>query len=43
MMENESIELPCTPEAEARIIQELTDKAESNLSEGNLYYVISNR
>ncbi|XP_009622829.1 ubiquitin carboxyl-terminal hydrolase 9 [Nicotiana tomentosiformis] len=43
MMENGSIELPCTPEEEARIIQELTRKAESNLREGNTYYVISNR
>lgn len=43
MMENGSIELPCTPEEEARIIQELISKAESNLREGNTYYVISNR
>lgn len=43
MMENGSIELPCTPEEEARVIQELITKAESNLREGNLYYVISNR
>ncbi|KAG5593506.1 hypothetical protein H5410_044020 [Solanum commersonii] len=43
MMENGSIELPCTPEEEARIIQELISKAESNLKQGNLYYVISNR
>ncbi|PHU27926.1 Ubiquitin carboxyl-terminal hydrolase 9 [Capsicum chinense] len=43
MMENGSIELPCTPEEEAKIIQELNTKADSNLKPGNLYYVISNR
>ncbi|KAK4421450.1 Ubiquitin carboxyl-terminal hydrolase 10 [Sesamum alatum] len=43
MMENGSIELPCKPEEERRIVQELTAKAESNLREGNLYYVISSR
>ncbi|KAK4389635.1 Ubiquitin carboxyl-terminal hydrolase 10 [Sesamum angolense] len=43
MMENGSIELPCKPEEERRIVQELTAKAESNFREGNLYYVISSR
>lgn len=43
MMENGSIELPCKPEEERRIVQELTAKAESNLREGNLYYPISSR
>lgn len=43
MMENGSIELPCTSEEEARIIQELMSKAESNLKQGNLFYVVSNR
>lgn len=43
IMENESIELPCTPEQEKSIVRELTEKAESNLREGNLYFVVSNR
>ncbi|KAK4423195.1 Ubiquitin carboxyl-terminal hydrolase 10 [Sesamum alatum] len=43
MMENGSLELPCKPEEEKRIVQELTDKAEANLREGNLYYVVSSR
>ncbi|KAG8374513.1 hypothetical protein BUALT_Bualt10G0002800 [Buddleja alternifolia] len=43
MMENGSIELPCKPEEERRIVQDLNSKAESNLREGYLYYVISNR
>lgn len=43
MMENGSIELPFSPEEERRIIQELTNKAESSLREGNLFYVISSR
>lgn len=42
-MENGSAEMPCTPEEERRIIEELTAKAEANLREGNLYYVISSR
>ncbi|KAL3817855.1 hypothetical protein ACJIZ3_003760 [Penstemon smallii] len=42
-MENGSIELPCKPEEERRIVQELTAKAEANLRQGNLYYAISNR
>ncbi|KAL0446556.1 UNVERIFIED_CONTAM: Ubiquitin carboxyl-terminal hydrolase 10 [Sesamum latifolium] len=41
MMENGSLELPCKPEEEKRIVQELTDKAEANLRDGNLYYVVS--
>ncbi|KAI3453300.1 hypothetical protein Pfo_009963 [Paulownia fortunei] len=43
VMENGSIELPCKPEEEKMIVQELTAKAEANLREGNLYYVISSR
>ncbi|XP_059662124.1 ubiquitin carboxyl-terminal hydrolase 9-like [Cornus florida] len=43
MMENGAVGLPCTPEEEKRIITELTNKAESNMKEGNLYYIISNR
>ncbi|KAF8379919.1 hypothetical protein HHK36_027384 [Tetracentron sinense] len=43
LMDNESSCLPCTPEEEHKIIRELTEIAESNLKEGNLYYVISNR
>ncbi|XP_051115413.1 ubiquitin carboxyl-terminal hydrolase 9-like [Andrographis paniculata] len=43
MMENGSIELPCKPEEEKRIVRELNDKAESNLREGDLYYVISSK
>lgn len=43
MMENGSIELPCKPEEEKRIVRELNEKAESNLREGNLYYVVSNK
>ena len=43
MMENGAIGIPYTPEEEKRIITELANKAESNLKEGNLYYVVSNR
>ncbi|XAR70110.1 Ubiquitinyl hydrolase 1 [Bertholletia excelsa] len=43
MMENGAIGIPFTPEEEKRIVSELYRKAESNLKEGNLYYVISNR
>lgn len=43
MMDNGSIELPFSPGEEGRIIQELTNKAESSLREGNLFYVISSR
>ncbi|XP_043715927.1 ubiquitin carboxyl-terminal hydrolase 9-like isoform X2 [Telopea speciosissima] len=43
LMDNEASCLPCTPEEEKRIIEELTKEAESNLKEGNLYYIISSR
>lgn len=43
LMDNDSLCLPCTPEEERRIVKELTEKAESSLKEGNLYYVVSNR
>ncbi|KAL1568811.1 ubiquitinyl hydrolase 1 [Salvia divinorum] len=42
-MENGSMEMPCTPEEERSIIEELAAKAETNLREGNLYYVVSSR
>ncbi|XP_057969699.1 ubiquitin carboxyl-terminal hydrolase 9-like isoform X2 [Malania oleifera] len=43
LMENGASCLPYTPEEEKRIVTELTNAAESNLKEGNLYYVVSNR
>ncbi|XP_035842496.1 ubiquitin carboxyl-terminal hydrolase 9 isoform X2 [Helianthus annuus] len=43
MMDNESLCLPCTPEEEARIVKQLTEKDESCLKEGNFYYVLSTR
>lgn len=43
MMEAGASCLPCTPEEEKRIVTDLMRMAESNLKEGNLYYVISNR
>lgn len=35
--------LPLPPDEEKRIVKELTKESESNLKEGNIYYVISNR
>ena len=32
-----------SPQEEKRIVKELNDQAESNLQEGNLYYVVSSR
>ncbi|XP_052211604.1 ubiquitin carboxyl-terminal hydrolase 9-like [Diospyros lotus] len=43
MMENGAIGIPFTPEEERRIVTDLTNKAESNLKEGDLYYVVSSR
>ncbi|XP_077248420.1 ubiquitin carboxyl-terminal hydrolase 10-like [Tasmannia lanceolata] len=43
LMNNEDIRLPYTPEEEKRIIKELRDAAESDLKQGNLYYLVSNR
>lgn len=43
MMENGASCLPHPPEEEDRIVMDLMNKSESNLKEGNLYYVISNR
>ncbi|XP_042504881.1 ubiquitin carboxyl-terminal hydrolase 9-like [Macadamia integrifolia] len=43
LIDNEASCLPYTPEEERRIVEELTKEAESNLKEGSLYYVISNR
>uniref|UniRef100_A0A251SWI6 Putative peptidase C19, ubiquitin-specific peptidase, DUSP domain-containing protein n=2 Tax=Helianthus annuus TaxID=4232 RepID=A0A251SWI6_HELAN len=42
-MDNGSLWLPCTPHEEAKIVKELTGKAESCSKEGDLYYVLSNR
>lgn len=36
-------DFPCTTEEERRVVTELTNEAEANLKEGNLYFVISNR
>ncbi|KAK4797362.1 hypothetical protein SAY86_029688 [Trapa natans] len=35
--------LPIPPEEEKRIVDELMEKSERNLKEGNVYYVVSNR
>lgn len=43
MMDNGASCLPHPPEEENRIVTDLMNKSESNLKEGNLYYVISNR
>uniref|UniRef100_A0A7N0T7J2 Ubiquitin carboxyl-terminal hydrolase n=1 Tax=Kalanchoe fedtschenkoi TaxID=63787 RepID=A0A7N0T7J2_KALFE len=43
MMEDGGIRLPCSPEEERRIFEELTRKAEANLAAGNIYYLISYR
>ena len=43
MMENGGSCLPYTPEQEKQIVDDLMNKSESNLREGNLYYVVSNR
>ncbi|XP_077234151.1 ubiquitin carboxyl-terminal hydrolase 9-like [Tasmannia lanceolata] len=40
---NEDSCLPCTPEEERRVITELSDAANSDLKEGNLYYLLSIR
>ncbi|KAL5551499.1 hypothetical protein UlMin_001675 [Ulmus minor] len=42
-METEESSLPIPPEEEKRIVKELNDRAEANLKEGDLYYVVSNR
>ncbi|KAF8412058.1 hypothetical protein HHK36_000011 [Tetracentron sinense] len=42
LIDNESSCLPCAPEEEKQIIRELTEIAESNLKEGNLYFLVSN-
>ncbi|OVA20111.1 Ubiquitin carboxyl-terminal hydrolases family 2 [Macleaya cordata] len=42
-MDNDTSCLPCIPEEEKRIVRELTEVAESNLKEGNLYYVLTNK
>ncbi|KAE8717492.1 Ubiquitin carboxyl-terminal hydrolase 9 [Hibiscus syriacus] len=43
MMEDGVSCLPCTPEEQKRIVTELKNESESNLKEGNLYFVISSR
>ncbi|XP_076903003.1 ubiquitin carboxyl-terminal hydrolase 9-like [Bidens hawaiensis] len=43
MMDNESVCLPCTPRQEARVVKDLTDKAESTFKEGDLFFVVSAR
>ncbi|KAK9161091.1 hypothetical protein Syun_007432 [Stephania yunnanensis] len=43
LMDYETSCLPCTPEEEKQIINKLSNIAESNLKEGDLYFVISNR
>ncbi|XP_058203138.1 ubiquitin carboxyl-terminal hydrolase 9-like isoform X2 [Rhododendron vialii] len=43
MMENGASGIPLAPEEEKGIVEELSKQAESNLKEGNLYYVVSNR
>ncbi|XP_023636304.1 ubiquitin carboxyl-terminal hydrolase 10, partial [Capsella rubella] len=43
MVENGVCDLPFTPEEEKRIVSELTTESESNLNEGNVYFVISKR
>jgi len=43
MMENGGSCLPYTPEQEKQIVDDLMNKSESSLKEGNLYYVVSNR
>lgn len=43
MMENGASGIPLAPEEEKRIVEELSKQAESNLKEGDLYYVVSNR
>lgn len=43
IMDNGESCLPHPPEEENRIVMDLMNKSESNLKEGNIYYVISNR
>ncbi|XP_021300601.1 ubiquitin carboxyl-terminal hydrolase 9-like isoform X2 [Herrania umbratica] len=43
MMENGASCLPCTPEEEKKIVNDLRNESERNLKEGNLYFVISSR
>eukprot|EP00268_Persea_americana_P027801 TRINITY_DN27076_c0_g1_i2.p1 TRINITY_DN27076_c0_g1~~TRINITY_DN27076_c0_g1_i2.p1 ORF type:complete len:926 (-),score=172.52 TRINITY_DN27076_c0_g1_i2:429-3206(-) len=43
LMENMESCLPCTPEEERSTIKDLMESSESNLREGNLYYVLSNK
>ncbi|KAJ0106130.1 hypothetical protein Patl1_17393 [Pistacia atlantica] len=43
MMENGGSCLPCTPDEERQIVQDLSNQSEIDLKEGNLYYLISAR
>lgn len=43
MMDNGASCLPVPPDEERRVVEELTGKAEANLKEGNVYFVVSNR
>ncbi|KAF6136233.1 hypothetical protein GIB67_001642 [Kingdonia uniflora] len=43
LMEDEGSCLPYTPEEEKQIIKDLTKIAESNLKEGNIYYILCNK
>ncbi|XP_044477487.1 ubiquitin carboxyl-terminal hydrolase 9-like [Mangifera indica] len=43
MMENGGSCLPCTPDEERQIVQDLSRQSEIDLKEGNLYYLISTR
>ncbi|KAL9439702.1 hypothetical protein AB3S75_025209 [Citrus x aurantiifolia] len=43
MMENGGSCLPCTPDEERQIVQDLKNHSELDLKEGNLYFLISTR
>ncbi|KAH9718878.1 ubiquitin carboxyl-terminal hydrolase 10 [Citrus sinensis] len=43
MMENGGSCLPCTPDEERQIVQDLKNQSELDLKEGNLYFLISTR
>lgn len=43
MMENGGSCLPCTPDEERQIVQDLKNQSELDLKEGNLYFLVSTR
>ncbi|CAN8303606.1 unnamed protein product [Cochlearia groenlandica] len=43
MVEDGVCDSPCSPEEQRRIVTDLNSEAESNLKEGNLYFLISSR